>query len=192
MADCVKGRYIIMSKTLSNILTVFKVARIVAKVVFILCIVGGAGCLVGLFCLPFAEGAAELFFEENLDLSSAYFGCIVGAITCAGEAVFAFLSERYFKNVLTAGTPFTLDGSKECFRLGVASLIVSAAISIVSAIVAGILLALAQMNVAEPYFSLSISLSTGLFFLFHSMIFKHGAELQKTSEETTQENFESQ
>ena len=169
-----------MSKTLSNILTVFKVARIVAKVVFILCIVGGVGCLVGLFCLSFVEDLmpADLFFEAGLDLSSAYFGCIVGAITCAGDAVFAFLSERYFKNVLTAGTPFTFEGSKECFRLGVASLIVSAAISIVSAIVAGILLALAQMNVAEPDFSLSISLSTGLFFLFLSLIFKHGAELQ--------------
>ena len=167
-----------MSKTLSNILTVFKVARIVAKVVFILCIVGGVGCLVGLFCLPFVEGAAELFFEEGLDLSSAYLGCIVGAITCAGEAVLSFLSERYFKNVLTAGTPFTFEGSKECFRLGVASLIISAAISIVSAIVAGILLALAQMNVAEPDFSLSISISTGLFFMFLSLIFKHGAELQ--------------
>ena len=181
-----------MSKTLSNILTVFKVARIIAKVVFILCIVGGVGCLVGLFCLPFAEGAVELFFDEGLDLSSAYFGCIVGAITCAGEAVFAFLSERYFKTVLTAGTPFTFDGAKEIFRLGIASIIISVAIAALSGIVSFVILLFSTPTLAESDVSASISLSTGLFFLFLSLIFKHGAELQKTSQEATQENFESQ
>ena len=45
-----------MSKTLSHILTVFKVVRVIAKVVLILCIVGGVGCLIPLVTLPLVDG----------------------------------------------------------------------------------------------------------------------------------------
>ena len=163
-----------MSKTLSNILTVFKVAHIVAKVVFILCIVGGAGCLVGLVTLPFAG----IFAPDKVPLSSGYFGCISGLITCAGEALLAFWAERYFKGVLCAGTPFTFEGAKESFRLGIASLIVSASLSVAIGIVSSLFLLLELSTVSEIEIGMSVSLSTGLFFLFLSMIFKHGAELR--------------
>ncbi len=169
-----------MSKTLSNILTVFKVARIIAKVVYICSIVGGAICLVGLTPLSLFDGVpfAPLLSEEGLDIPSAYVACGVGAVTCAGEAVFAFMAERYFKNVLKASTPFTLDGSKECFRLGIASLIIAAATSVASGIVYSIAQLLASTAVAEPELSMISSISTGLFFLFLSLVFKHGAEMQ--------------
>ena len=131
-----------MSKTLNNILTVFKVVRIIAKVVFILCIIGGVGSLLGFLCLPVVGGLVpeEILLEEGVNLSSAYLACIVGVITCAGEAVFAFLAEKYFKSVLDAQTPFTETGAKECFRLGIASLIISVATSIVAGIASAIVL----------------------------------------------------
>ncbi len=179
-----------MSKTLSNILTVFKIARILAKIVFICCIIGGVCCLLGLFMLPMVEGVMPdgILAETGFDIDTAYLAMIVAIVSCVGEAVFAFLAERYFKSVLDSQTPFTFNGAKECFRLGVASLIISAAVSIISAIVAGIVVALAQINVVEPDFSTSITLSTGLFFMFISMLFKYGAEQQETlSEETTKE-----
>ena len=122
-----------MSKTLSNILTVFKVAKIVAKVVFILCIIGCAGCIFGLIMLSVTGDllSVAIFVEEGFDLPSAYLGCIVGAIVCAGEVVFAFLAERYFGKVLNAGTPFTFEGAKESFRLGIAAIIISVATSVI-------------------------------------------------------------
>ena len=109
------GKAPLMNKTLSTLLTIFKVAKIVAKVIFILCIIGGAGCLLGLLTLPLAASflSAEELVEEGLTLPSAYLGCVVGAISCAGEAVLAFFAERYFKHVLAAGTPFTFDGALE-------------------------------------------------------------------------------
>ena len=167
-----------MSKTLSNILTVFKVARILAKVVFILCIVGGAGCLVALVTLPFAENAAQMFLpsEAEIEFSSVYPACIAGLIACVGEVIFAFMAERYFAHVLNAGTPFTLDGAKECSRLGLASVILSAA----TAVLAGLMIPLVAIvagNASELDIEMSVSLSTGLFFLFLSLIFRHGAEL---------------
>ena len=173
-----------MSKTLSNILTVFKVAKIVAKVAFILCLVGSIGCLVGLLCMPFVGDSVSgvLFPEVGFDLSSAYLACTVGAIACVGEAILAFLAEHYFKNVLTAGTPFALEGAKECFRLGIASIIVSVAVSILAGGVSFVFLLFSESTLAESNLSMSISLSTGLFFLFLSLIFKYGAELQKSSD----------
>lgn len=168
-----------MSKTLSNILTVFKVAKIVAKVIFIICIVGGAGCLVGLAMLPMASAflSASIFAEEGVDISSAYLGCIVGAITCAGEAIFAFLVERYCGHVMNAGTPFTFDGAKESFRLGIASIIISLATSVVAGIISLGFLLFSSPEAAQADVNMSVSLSAGLFFLFMSLIFKHGAEI---------------
>lgn len=168
-----------MSKTLSTILTIFKVAKIVAKVVFILCIVGGAGCLVGLATLPLLDLAiaAEFVAEEGIELGAAYLACIVGAVTCAGEAVFAFFAERYFGHVLESGTPFTFEGAKESFRLGIVSIIVSGAVAVTS----GMGLAIYQLitsDGAQIDVDMSVSLTTGLFFMFMSLIFKHGAELQ--------------
>lgn len=175
-----------MSKTLPNILTVFKVVRIIAKVVFILCIIGGIGCLLGLLTLPMAGALAEsILFDEGVDLSTAYLECIVGTIACIGEAVFAFLAERYFKRVINAGTPFTFESSKEIFRLGIISIIISVATSIIAGIFEFAIVMLSTAEFVESEMSASVSISTGLIFLFLSLIFKHGAEIQQAYAEKT-------
>ena len=178
-----------MSKTLSNILTIFKVAKIVAKVAFILCIVGVVGCLIGIAALPLAAVVLALV-KEGLDLPSSLLGCIIGLIACAGGAVFLFLAERYCKNVLDAGTPFTLEGAKECFRLGIASIIVAVATAVLAGIAAFIIQLIVYPAILEPDVSGTISISTGLFFLFLSLIFKHGAELEAAAAEKAQQEAE--
>lgn len=178
-----------MSKTLSNILTIFKIAKIFAKVVFILCIVGGAGCLIALTTLPLVENIVPIqsLVEEEIEFSSVYPACIAGLITCVGEAIFAFMAEHYFGNVLSAGTPFTFEGAKESFRLGLASIIISVATSVIAGLAIPFVAVLVE-NVSEFDLDASISLSTGLFFLFMSLIFKHGAELRASiTEEPKQE-----
>ena len=168
-----------MSKTLSNILTVFKVLKVIAKVVFILCIVGAAGCALGLCMMPVVESLAPSgILEDGEDLlSTGYADLIATIVVCVGEAIFAFLAERYFANILRAGTPFTPEGSRECYRLGIASIIISLA----SAVVAGVATAVAaglSGDASALEMDTTVSLSTGLFFLFLSLIFKHGAEVQ--------------
>lgn len=168
-----------MSKTLSNILTVFKVLKVIAKVVFILCIVGGVGCALGLIMMPIAES----LFPEGLPgdegdlITMGYAGCIIGAIACVGEAIFAFMTERYFGRILRAGTPFTMEGSRECFRLGIVSIIISIATSVIGGFVSFIAVIVIGDTLA-PEFGMTASLSPGLFFLFLSLVFKHGAEVQ--------------
>ena len=178
-----------MSKSLSNILTVFKVAKIIAKVVFILCIVGCAGCLLGLILLPLTGDllSADIFTKEGLDLPSAYLNCIVGAIVCGGEIAFAYLSERCFTNVLDAETPFTLSGADEIFKLGIASIVISVATSVAAGITTLIIHMFSEAAMLEPDVSISVSISTGLFFMFLSLIFKHGAELKASNNNATDE-----
>ena len=187
-----------MSKTLSNVLTVFKVARIVAKVGFILCIVGGAGCLLGVASLVMLSsiqlGDVQLVLFEatgGMDPASVIPSCALGALARAGEGAIAFFAERYCKNVLKAGTPFTHAGAKECFRLGLISILASFAVMALAGIVTAIM-ALFSVSVAKADFNMTISLVAGLFFLFLSMIFKHGAELGEaaTSTETVEKTLE--
>lgn len=176
-----------MSKSLSNILTVFKVAKIVAKVLFILGIVGAVGCLIGLASLITLYAASILLPAEFLDvigdIDYAYGGCVVGIISCAAMSVWTFFAEKYFDGVIKSGTPFTLEGSKECFRLGLISLITSAAATVTSGIVMGVIAILTFPESVEFNSDISVTLSTGLFFMFLSMIFKHGAELRQTADE---------
>ena len=177
----IKKGNIIMSKSLSNILTVFKVIRILAKVVFILCIVGGVGSLIGLVMLPFSHLLSpEALSDFGIESAGGYSVCIIGLITCVGEAYFAFAAEKYFRNVLNSGTPFTFDGAKECFRLGLVSIIVSVAVSVAAGIVLGIA-SLLSASAQEIDVNLSFSLTTGLFLIFISMIFKYGAEIKSSN-----------
>lgn len=173
-----------MSKALSNLLTVFKVARIVAKVVFILCIIGCVGSGIGLVVLPFAGTVQAWFESEGKDiLLSDYFDCIVSMLSCAGSAACAYIAERYFSNVLSAETPFTFDGSKECFKLGITSIVISCATAVAVGIVALVFAFFEEADLLDVKVDFSITL--GLFFLFLSMIFKYGAELKVSSENKT-------
>ena len=159
-------------------MTVFKVAKIIAKLVFIFSIIGGAGCLISLVTLPLVENLEliQSFVGEEIEFPTAYSSCCSGFIVCVGEAIFAFFAERYFANVVKTGTPFTLEGSKECFRLGLTSIIISAAASLVAGLVIAVITSLTELT---PDFDVeaTFSISTGLFLLFLSLIFKHGAEL---------------
>jgi len=184
-----------MSKTLSNILTVFKVAKIIAKVVYILCIVGSIGCFVAVCTLPVIKTAipAEWLSEKEIELAVAYPACFIGLFTCVGEGTIAFLAERCFGKILNAGTPFTQDIAKDSFRFGLSSIIISVAVSILSGITLGILIAV--FPDAKNFDSnSSLSISTGLFFMFLSLFFKYGAELKEpaaaesTAGETEQNN----
>ena len=163
-----------MSKSLKILQTVAKVARIVCKVLFILCVVGACGSLVG-FIATLIVG--PLFETSGMSpLSTSILDYVVGLFSCAGEAILFRMGERYFEHELAAGTPFTKRGAKELFRWGIASIIVSLAVSVASAIVVGIV-SVFSSSAVEPDITMSWSLGTGLTMLLLSVIFEHAAEL---------------
>ena len=169
-----------MSKSLSILQTIAKIAKIVCKVIFILCIVGGVGCLLGLLAFLILGRATVDGFDVlgGEPFLTGAMGCITGVIACAGEAVFAYFGERYFARELAAGTPFTHEGAKEIFRLGMISIIVSLAISVASGIVTAIFM-LASPNMADWDLSMSMSIELGLALLLLSVVFRYGAEISE-------------
>ncbi len=174
-----------MSKSLSTLQTIAKVAAIVCKVIFILCIVGAVGSLVGLLALailgPSLVGGNGHQFVDEVALMSGILGCITGMIICAGEAVLARMGERYFMHEQEAGTPFTKDGAKEIFRLGIASLIVSVATSTACGIAFGIVW-IFEPSIGATDAPSAISIGVGLVCLLLSVIFAHGAELREQNQ----------
>ena len=174
-----------MSKTLSNILTVFKVAKVIAKIAYIFAIIGAVGALVGLGSL-----ALSGVFVVEFDIYFSYFTCINGFAACVGSAILLFRMEKYFAGVLRVGTPFTFDGAKEIFRLGIGSLILSAAVSLVAVITAAIINLVAVTVAVESDLSISVSVVGGLTFMFLSVVFKHGAELKEAASDTSEEQTE--
>ena len=176
-----------MSKSLSTIQIVFKVLRIISKVVFILCIVGTVGCAIGLLTLCFIpallSGISDIIVgETGLSVASMCVACFGGMVVCASEAVIFRFSEIYFSHELEAGTPFTYEGSKEIFRLGIISIVVPFAVSVLLGIVYGIFQVISGDSNSVD-FSTSTSIGTGLVFIFASVIFKYGAELEQKNKE---------
>ena len=59
-------------------------------------------------------------------------------ILCAGEALLVKFAERYFRNELAAGTPFTPAGAGELRRLGILSLVLPAGCAAAACLVEGV------------------------------------------------------
>lgn len=173
-----------MSKSLKIIQVVYKVARIVSIVMFIVAIVAGALSLFGLTLLLILGRAYSTEFMHSLvEIGSgdafvaACAACITGAISCAGTAVLFKFIRKYCEHELADGTPFTYDGSKELFRLGIISMIITAAVSILVGFVWSVCWVFAP-EIGAPN-DVSLDITSGLFMLLASCIFKYGAELRE-------------
>ena len=180
-----------MNKTLNTIQTIMKIGKVLSIIVFVCCIIGAAGCVLGILGLAIASAVDTLALWEIimaisegkggvLTVGGAYFLCVIGAISCAVEAVLAYLTLKYFKNELAAGTPFTFEGSKELFKLGLINICVILGLAALDGIVRGIFWGyLANADIAESPWSIS----TGVWMLLLSVFFKHGAEIAQSREQ---------
>ena len=184
-----------MSKTLKTVQTVMKIGKILSTIVFVCCIIGAVACALGIFALFAAsmlnialdgEALFTLFDGKGImGIETAYFNCIVAIIACVAEAILAHLAIKYFKNELEAGTPFTFEGAKELFRLGVVNLCVTLGISLAQGIIFGIMWVFFP-DISEP--DTTISITTGLWMMILSVFFKHGAEISQPKEEEAEED----
>lgn len=177
--------------TLKTLKTLAKIGKILSTVVFVLCIVGGCLCVAGIISLlVIPEGftigsvtiAALIFEKAGWSMTTCYAAAAIGIVLCAGEAVIAKFAERYFKNELSAGTPFTFDGAKELMRLGILAM----SISVGTAIIAGIIywiFRFAAKDMNELDFDLGGSVIIGVMLVVGSLLCRHGAEVSEKTEE---------
>ena len=95
---------------------------------------------------------------------------------CAGEAVLCKLAEKYFRNELAAGTPFTFDGAKELMLLGICTICIPIGTAVISGIVYGIMSSIFS-GVADYSFSNATSVGLGVMFIVMSLLCRYGAEI---------------
>ena len=173
------------TKTLHIIQKLAKIGKVLSKIVAICCIVGAVGCFAGIISVSVSNfetikiGGVTIhsMIEKSADISigTMYASMVAGLILCTGEAVIAKLAEKYFKNELAAGTPFTFSGAKEMLRLGI--YIIS--ISIGALIAADISYAVMNhcfSDVADMHLDDCSQVGMGIAFILVSLLCKYGAE----------------
>ena len=173
-------------KSLHTIQTLAKVGKVLSKVVFVFCIIGIVGSLMGLLSLALVGSEALIIGGipitsgiENAAEVSVEMMCvtmIAGMISCIGDVVLAKYAERYFNNELAAGTPFTLEGANELYRLGILAIAIPLGTMIIESIIYGVASAIMEGLDGMDY-SNDVSISLGITFIIISIIFRYGAEL---------------
>ena len=172
------------SKTLEAIQTISKIAKVLCSIAYVCCLVGSILCIVGLACIGIPQGVRVggvtiYSMIEGLDgfnVGTSYALLLGGAIFSVAGCVMSRLARSYFENELAAGTPFTIEGSKELMHLGICI----AAISLGSTVLAAIgnrFFDRFYTDVLELSFDPSGMVLLGLAFIAVSFICKHGAEL---------------
>lgn len=174
-------------ESLKTIQILSKLGKVLSKIIFICCIIGAVGCVVGMVCLPFADteaikigGVTIHGLIENragMNLNSLYPLMSGSLIVCIGEAVIAKFAEVYFTNELAAGTPFTTSGAKELLRLGILTISVPLGTLILALIVSGVIADLLQCGEAFKLEG-SDSVTLGVMFIVMSFLCKYGAEVK--------------
>ena len=172
------------SKTLRTIQTIVKVAKIVCNVVFVCSLVGAILCLVGIVCAGFPNSlkiggvTVHSIVGNGSEVSKGalYGNMAAGAIMCVVSCVVSKLAVRYCAHELDDGTPFTLQGARELFRLGICTICVPLG-GIVAASICNAIIGNCFGGVCEPSVSGNGFVSAGAVMLFVSLICKDGAEL---------------
>lgn len=173
-----------MSKSLNTVQKICKVCKVLAEIAFVMFVVIVALMLAaaiftgtGNFDALVSSGA--LILDDAIMYSGAAQEyvvaiCVAIIIVFSAEAVVAKFINVYFKHELKAGTPFTFEGAKEMLRLGIITIAVPSAASVISAIY----LTVVTADSGDWNFSVKISLGLGLMFLALSPLLKHGTELR--------------
>ena len=178
------------SKYLKIIQVVSKIGKVLSTIVFVCCIIGAVGCLIGILSISLMPNSLVIsgmqfseFLQKNagINVGTVYASIIGAIIVCAGNAVISKMAQNYFKHELEAGTPFTDDGAKEMFKLAIFNI----SISLGSAVIIAIVSAIMKNNFADyvkPDFSNASSIGMGLVFLLVSLLCHYGAELNKKTQ----------
>ena len=182
-------------KTLDTIQRLSRLGRLLSKIAFILSAVGFCGCIAGLISLRL--GGGDLIRIGGVTLHGliggdlgANGGSIAAALSgwlffCAGEAVLAKFAETYFKNELSAGTPFTHAGASELMRLGILTLAVPTGSAVAGSIAEGIAAGFMEAEKAaamDRYFDNEPTIVLGIMFLLAALLCRYGAELTQKDE----------
>lgn len=170
--------------SLDKIQKLSKFGKILCSIVFVFCMIGIIGSVVGIAFLAAGVDAIHIggvilksIVQTNsgtsIDTANIYM--VVAIILCSGEAVIAKFAEHYFKGELIDGTPFNMERSKELTRLGIIIIGVSIVTEVVAAIVYEIM-SFIFVNTDSLEIGNWGSVGIGITFIIVSLICRYGAE----------------
>ena len=169
-----------MSKNLKVIQTTSRVLEIICKVVFIFCMIGAIGSLVGVVALSLSY-LSPTFVEaiENESGRSVFqlIGeCLIGVVVGI-EGIIVFKAHKdYFAMEQKDGTPFTFEGAKAFRTLGIMNIVAPIIAIIVASIISAIFNCWSDIR-------LDVSFGTGLSMILLSFVFAYGAEREEGREQ---------
>ena len=165
-----------MSKNLEIVQKTAKVLGIISKVVYVLCIVGAVGSLVGLVALCFANSNPD--FAVKIQQESEYTGrqligfCIIGLVNSIIWVVVSKSHRDYFMMEQNDGNPFTQEGAKAFRTLGIMNIVAP----MIAVIATAILEAIFKVNTdirPDAGFGLGVAM------ILISFVLAYGAELEE-------------
>lgn len=177
-------------KTLKTIQTLAKLGRVLSKIVFVCCVVGFCGCVIGITSVAagahvfIAMGTSLedlLINEAGMTTGTIYASMAVGIVLCAGEAVLAAFAEHYFRRETQDGTPFTTDGANEMLRLGVLAIALPLAAQMLAEVV-HLIIRTTMADVAPLNYDSYGSVGMGVMFILAALICRYGAERTNNDE----------
>ncbi|MCQ2442103.1 MAG: hypothetical protein MJ077_03090 [Oscillospiraceae bacterium] len=176
-----------MEKSLKTLQILAKIGKVFSKIVWICCLVGTVGCIIGIAAL--AAGVSNTLKigdvtihgiieqEADMSLGTMYTSMVMGMLLCIGEGVLAKFADRYFTHELADGTPFTFRSASEMKRLGILTICIPLGTMMIADIVYNIMNVQMQ-NVADMHLDDYESIGLGVAFLIMSVVFRYVAELE--------------
>ena len=181
-------------KTLEVIQKLSSIGKILSKIVFIACIVSFCLCLLALIGLALNfDGLIKirgvtihgLITEEiGVEKTSLAIAVVGVMIIIVGEAVVSRFAVGYFSKELEEGTPFSRLASDELMKLGILTIAVPIAGSIVAAIVMGIICGIMDIEEASELVKCDGdgNITLGVMFIIGSLLCRYGAELNENKD----------
>ena len=118
-------------KSLKIIQTLCKIARVICIIIFVLSIIGAAGCLIGIILMPalkdeviYNHKTLEQLLEKNgTNFNVALTAMIMAFVVCGVSIFLSKYTELFFKKEIEVGTPFNKDIVRRMRVLGVVHIV---------------------------------------------------------------------
>lgn len=178
-------------KELKIIQTLAKIGKVLSKIVYICGIVSLCMCIVGIISVATGFGVIKLggitlksIISDNFgfETGTLYAYLSAGIVFCTGEMILAKNAENYFKRELNDGTPFTFEGAKELFRLGILNICIPIGTQILAKIVYSVVSKFTNNEVAFGAND-DTSVMLGIMLMVIAVICKYGATLRSKETE---------
>lgn len=170
-------------KSLQTIQKTFRVFQILAKIAFVLSVVGASICAVSALCtLAWYTGGHvfDLFgqpitaFASGEELKQMYAVLLSDVVILTTQSILLGFAGQYFKLEQAEGTPFTEKGSDKLKRLGIRCIYMP----IVAIVIASVITTCLEAERSGDISNLP-SVVTGIVLILVSIIFRYGSELEK-------------